>query len=231
MNRSSDASDPLAGLPVIRVEIVEDRSPPSDGGFLRVRRLLLRNHYENGRSSHPYVYDIVDRDALDAVAIVIEAESLSGDPTICVRSSLRPPLALRGTHDQALGSESISVQWEIPAGLVEPSERSMEGLRVAAAREAYEETGVELTETDMLPLGPRAVLTPGMVGETVHFFHTRIDTLPSTPPPEDGSPVEAGGIIRFVPLYEILLACRDGRIRDIKTEIGARRLAERLGVR
>ena len=83
----------LEERPRVAIEIVADRTATSraDEGFLRVRRLSLRNRYDDGSHSAPYAYDCVERTAMDAVVIVLHTD----DGRVCLRSSIRPPVALR----------------------------------------------------------------------------------------------------------------------------------------
>ena len=46
----------------------------------------------------------------------------------------------------------------------------------------------------------------------------------SVPPPGDGSPMEEGCVLQFVPLAEALRMCDRGDIEDAKTELVLRRL-------
>jgi ADP-ribose pyrophosphatase len=218
----------LDGLPTISVEVVADHSAtvPGDHGFLRMRRLTLRNRYEDGSESETYRYDLVDRAAMDAVAIVLVAGEGEGC-SVCLRSALRPPLAFRGEYAIPLPEPAPNpVQWELPAGLIEPEERGESGIRACAAREALEEVGIELAPEAFSRLGPAATLTPGVLGEKVHFVVARVDPSRRGIPTEDGSPVEERAEVRFVPLADALAAARDGRLGDVKTEVGLRRLAE-----
>jgi ADP-ribose pyrophosphatase len=48
------------------------------------------------------------------------------------------------------------------------------------------------------------------------------------PPQGDGSPFEEGAQLEWVVLDEALARCADGRIQDLKTEVGLRRLREKL---
>lgn len=219
-------SDPLGGRPRVEVELVEDRTAGArcDRGFLRMRRVTLRNRYEDGSTSAPYAYDFVERDALDAVVIVLVA---GDEPRVCLRTALRPPLAFRSSYALPLPEAGDPVVWEVPAGLVEPSERGEEGLRATCARETLEEVGIELPPDAFERLGPAACLSPGVLAEKVHYFVARVDPSSRGVPLEDGSPVEERAEIRFVPLDDALAACRDGRIADVKTETAIRRLAER----
>lgn len=220
----------LGPRPRVRVEVVEDHTAEArcDRGFLVMRRLTLRNRYEDGHVSATYRYDLVEREALDAVAIVLWARHPDG-PRICLRSALRPPLAFRGAYAVPLEEPpgEPPVLWEVPAGLVEPEERGDAGLRACAARETLEEVGLELSPADFAPLGPAACLSPGVMAEKLHYWVAEVDPTQRRAPLEDGTPVEARAEIRFVPLAEALAACRDGRVADLKTETAIRRLAER----
>lgn len=219
--------DPLNERPRIEVQLVEDRTSASrcDEGFLRVRRLTLKNRYADGAESASYPYDVVERDALDAVGIILFAEA-SGERLVCLRSTLRPPLAFRSGYAIPIPDAAEPVLWEIPAGLVEPDEHGEDGLRRCCARETLEEVGLGLAPDAFVRLGPAACLSPGVLAEKLHFFAARVDPAQRGTPTEDGTPVEERAEVRFVPIEEALAACRDGRIADLKTETAIRRLAE-----
>jgi ADP-ribose pyrophosphatase len=223
-------SDDALETPAIEVAIREDRTAEArcDRGFLRVRRLILQNRYPGGRESAPYAYDVVERDAVDAVVMLLHTGGEGeGEPKVCLRSSLRPPLALRPGYRLPLPARGGNVLWELPAGLVEADERGVDGLRRSAARETLEETGLDVEPPSFELLGPPVYLTPGVIAEQVHFLAARVDPSLRGVPTEDGSPVEENAVIRFLPIAEALAACADGRIADSKTELGLRRLAER----
>ncbi len=225
---SSD--DTLDGLPSVEIEIVDDRTSNArcDEGFLTLRRLVLQNRWVDA-TSEPYRYDVVEREALDAVAIVLEANGPRG-PVICLRSALRPPMAFRKGYAVPLHGDDAAVRWEVPAGLVEPDEKGAEGVARCAARETLEEVGLELDPREFSVLGPSAPLSPGVLGESIHFMHALVDPSRRGQPTEDGSPVEAHAVVRFVALSDALAATRDGRVADVKTEVAIRRLAERRGL-
>lgn len=217
----------------IDVAIVEDHTESArcDRGFLRLRRLVLENRYADGTKSAPYPYDVVERDAIDAVAIVLWTK-VGGEVRVCLRTALRPPMTFRPGYALPIPEESGGgVLWEIPAGLVEPEERGSEGLAACAARETLEEVGLEISPSAFSPLGPPAGLSPGVIGEKIHFLVAEVDPSLRGTPTEDGSPVEENAEIRFVGLEDALSAVRAGLIGDLKTEVGIRRLAERLGER
>src|SRR5687768_17537078 len=117
-------------LPMIRLELIEDVSPQDSGGFLRLIRRRFRAHYPDGSSSEPFLYDSIDRRAIDAVVICAhfqlkEASSRgksSNDPSkegpwVYLRSALRPPLFNRAkTRGPYQVPEPIGALWELPAG-------------------------------------------------------------------------------------------------------------------
>lgn len=223
-------TDPLALRPKVRIEIVEDRSEGSraDQGFIRVRRLILRNVYEDGTQSRDYVYDCAERDAMDAVGIMLYTRQ-SGETLVCLRSSIRPPLALRPGYALPIQSGSADpTLFEIPAGLVEKDEHGVEGLKGCAARETMEEVGLPVDASAFELLGPATCLTPGLIAEKLHYLTAEVDPSKTEAPTMDGSPVEERARVVWVTLEAALDACRDGRIEDVKTEIALRRLAERL---
>jgi len=208
---------PLPELPKVALEVlsVTDAEPP---GFLTLRRydLVL---VQDGKRSAPYRYDAVDRRALDAAVMIAHSVGDDGQAEVYLRSAVRPPVGLRPN-----GSKDQTVLWELPAGLIEPGEEP----RAAAARELDEELGFTVTAEQMEPLGEWAYPAPGFVGEIHHFFHVRVDPRTQHAPAGDGSPLEEGAMIVKIPLREALAACRNGVIRDEKTELALRRLADEL---
>jgi len=222
----------LGSPPNVRIVVEADHTAESrcDEGFLRLRRLSLRNTYPDGTSSRVYRYDVVEREATDAVGIVLWAPGPDG-PRVCLRSALRPPLAFRDRHALPVDDAHLApVLWEIPAGLVEPGERGEQGLRECAARETLEEVGLEVLPEAFSALGPPACLSPGVLAEKVHFFMATVDPSSGGEPTADGSAVEEYAEVQFVLLSQALEAVRDGRIGELKTEVGLRRLAEVRGV-
>lgn len=217
--------------PLIHIEIVDDQSASArcDQGFLKLRRLHLRNRYHDGRESEPYPYDIVDRAALDAVVMLLHRTGPSG-LEVCIRSSLRPPLGVR-THAEAA---PVTVLWEVPAGLIEPEEAAgvsvdgvLPGVLACAARETLEETGYVVPEARFTPLGRMTYLSPGVLAERLHYVMASLDGCRVGDPTLDGSPVEEGSALLFVPLAEALAAVDRGDIQDAKTEVALRRFAAR----
>lgn len=203
--------------PKVELEIVREKRDEG-AGFLSLRRFELVCVRPNGTKSRTFAYDVVDRRALDASVMAAHYEE-NGRRFVYVRSAVRPPLALR-----SLPPKASPLLWELPAGLVEPSEEP----RAAAAREVEEELGFSVTHEDMQPLGAPSYPAPGFIGEAHHYFHVVVDPKTRREPSGDGSPLEEDAQILALPLDDLLEACRRGEIRDAKTELALRRLADVL---
>lgn len=217
---------PLPPLPRIALREVEDLSPPDAGGFMRLRRQRWRAVYADGKESEPFVFDRIERKALDAV--VVAAHYREGDRRmVYLRSAIRPAAMMRPLHSRPIAEkETLGLLWELPAGLVEADECSVEGLRGCAARELAEETGFQVAPERMQPLGPSSFPAPGVIGERHHFFHVEVAPGARREPSEDGSVLERGALIVAIALDEALALLRSGEIEDEKSEIALRRLAE-----
>lgn len=205
--------------------VEEDRTDP--GGFIARRARRLRIARPGAPPSRPFVYDEVARRALDAV-VIAPFFRRGGELFVVLRTALRPPVVLRGTLGEALPREALGALWEFPAGLVEPEENSVSGLRRAALRELEEETGFCPGEGALVELGAAAFPAPGVIAEAHFFFAAEVDPDARRAPSLDGSPLEEYFELVAVPLSVVLTAARSGRLRDAKTELAARRLAERF---
>lgn len=223
-------SGPVPLPPAIRVEVVRERGISAEG-FLRVRHVALRNHYEDGSHSAEYDYFMVERRLLDAVTLLLYRHTQAG-PEVVLRSQLRPPLAFRDTYDVPLAANGTgAVQWEVPAGLMESGERGEEGLFARASAEALEEVGYELAPTRFSMLGPATSLSPGLIAEKLHFVCAEIrEGDVHRAPQGDGHAVEEHSVSMFVPLRDALAAVDQSRVHDIKTELALHRLAKKLGL-
>lgn len=225
----SDTKMPLPELPIVTLQLVQDQSPKAEAGFLRLVRRRLVAIDQHGVSSAPFVYDEVDRLALDAVVIAAHYADSAGRRQVYLRSAARPPVLLRPSHRNAQAAYARSNGlWELPAGLVEPDELSVEGIRRCAQRELKEELGFSIYPDSLLPLGPSTFPCPGIMGERHYFFHVVVNPKYRQEPTLDGSAIERLGAIIEVPLDDALQWCRDGYLEDAKTELGLRRLAELL---
>jgi ADP-ribose pyrophosphatase len=213
--------------PEIQLEFLEDLSPQAEPGFLRVVRRRLRAHYPDGTQSQPFVYDEVDRKAIDAVVIVAHYADADGRRFVYLRSALRPPVVFRDrTRSPIPAQDPASSIWELPAGLVEPGEQSREGLLAGAARELGEELGFDVAPGRLRELGPSTFPAPGIIAERHFYFAVLVEPATRREPDLDGSALEHGGLVLPLPLEDALSLCRTGGIVDAKTELGLRRLRE-----
>lgn len=221
-------------LPAIRLELVEELPAGPQDGFLRLVRRRYRAHYPDGSVSRPFVYDAVDRRAVDAVVIAAHhapGRHRAGGRWVYLRSAVRPPLLLRG-QSRALPGEPPrhGGLWELPAGLVEEEELGRpEGTRESAQRELAEELGFRVDMGRLRPLGRAVFPTPGLCAEKHHYFEVEVDPKERGEPMLDGSALERSGRIVALDLREALQLCASGAIEDGKTELGLRRLLEKYG--
>ncbi len=230
MERTPRDAQSIPSTDGVRVELIEDRTHAvaSDGGFIKVRRYTLATRYRDGRVSEQYPYDVVDRDALDAVLIALTAAQLghARDPLVCLRTALRPPVALRAQRSLAVPEQPTALLWELPAGLIELSP-SADPVRETAARECREETGYAVASDQFETLGAPVFLTPGLCAEKIHFVHAWVDR----DDPRDVTAtelVEQASEIAWVALSQALALAEQGVIQDCKTELALRRLADKL---
>ncbi len=220
----------MALPPLPRIVLVQEsvcRTDDSAQAFLHVERTVLRAKFEKDEPSEPFTYDIVARERLDAVVIAAHYTDENGQRMVYLRSALRPPVGLRPRDAWPMPErDDLGQLWELPAGLVETDERSVEGLRRCAARELFEELGFEVEPEKLETLGPSSFPAPGIIGERHFYFHVRVDPARRVAPSEDGSVLERNAAIVVVSLDEALNLARQGMLEDAKTELGLRRLAE-----
>jgi ADP-ribose pyrophosphatase len=211
---------PLPALPDIRLIVARDRTEGAraSGGFFDVRRLDLVARYPDGSESEPFAYDMGARKALDAVVLAAHF-AVDGLRHVFLRSAVRPPCAFRAVEPSHGGS-----LWELPAGLIEVGEEPV----ATAVRELQEELGFSVSEADVRPLGEWTFPSPGILGERHVFFAIAVDPRSRGTPTEDGSALERAASIVSLPVADAIAYCRRGAIRDAKTELGLRRLAEEL---
>ena len=211
---------PLPDPPRIVLRVHRDKTAgaSASGGFLNLKRVEVVAHYPSGEESPPFAYDMCDRASFDAV-VVLAHFVREGARHVFLRSCVRPPLTFRelGAPDDAEG-----LLWETVAGLIDPGESPSE----AAARELEEELGFVAAPAALRALGPYTYPAPGIIGERHVFYHLEVDPLLRRTPSEDGSALEKGAAIVSLPLADALGHARGGRLRDAKTELALRRLAE-----
>jgi ADP-ribose pyrophosphatase len=216
-------------LPEIQLELLEDLSPSSPPGFLRLLRRRFVATYPDGSRSQPFVYDEVDRAAIDAVVIVAHFVAEGGERHVYLRSALRPPVVFRDRARSPLPAHDPPGSiWELPAGLVEAAEQSSRGLRVGALRELFEELGFRGDPDALVELGTSTFPAPGIIAERHFYFALEVVPERREEPEHDGSALEHDGVVFSLPVAEALAMCRSGAIVDAKTELGLRRLAERF---
>lgn len=213
--------------PPVRLKLVHDQSPKAEPGFLRLVRRQLVAIDAQGNQSQPFVYDEIDRNAIDAVVIAAHYNDIAGNTRVYLRSAARPPVLLRPVERNVSPSYvCLDGLWELPAGLVEPDELSEEGIRRCAQRELEEELGFAVPVAALAPLGNSTFPCPGVVAERHYYFHVTVSPNERSAPTLDGSALEHLGAIIDVSLKDALHWCRDGSLEDAKTELGLRRLAE-----
>lgn len=208
----------LPDLPAITLHVARDRGAEAglSGGFLNLRRLELVATYPSGIASAPFKYDVATRASLDAVVMLAHYRDDEGEVVVYLRSAIRPPVALREIEPFDDGR-----LWEAPAGLIDPGEDA----RTAAARELDEELGVKVDPSALQDLGPWSYPTPGVIGERHVFFHVEVDPRALREPAGDG-PLEREASVCAIRLRDALERARLGELRDAKTELALRRLAE-----
>lgn len=221
---------------VVDLEIVADRTSTtrSDEGFLRVRRLVLRNVRRDASRSATYPCDIVSRTRTDAVAIVLydEREGASGrrEVRVALKAAVRAPIFLR-RHQRLTQPDDRAYDTvaEIVAGMLEPEDTGPDGIARRAVHEASEEAGLDLSPRDVAALGAESFPSPGITDEKVHFRAARVALDAPRAPEGDGSVMEEGTRVVVLPLRAAIVACRRGDIPDMKTEIALLRLCDAIG--
>jgi hypothetical protein len=217
---------------IAEIEVVEDRTPGSrcDEGFLTVRRLTVRNRYADGSVSADYPCDIVSRPSPDAVALLLYRIGADRDIKVVLKESPRVPIYLR--KDLALEVEeprTYRTILEIVAGMIEAGDGGREGMRRRAAAEAREESGHEIDLAQVAELGDGTFASPGTSDEKVYYCSVPLDALEGGEATGDGTTMEEATRPVVFDLREAIRMCRDGRLPDMKTEVGLLRLADRIG--
>ncbi len=219
-------------MTVAAIELVEDRSAISrcDEGFLRLRRLVCRNRRADGSFSRSYNIDLIDRRAMDAVAVVLwRRVPGTGRVDVLIRRNLRPAAYFRKDHDKAVDDprEYIDLP-EIVAGVLEEDDKGEAGVRDRAAKEALEEAGYPIDPDEVVFLGAPFFVAPGVLSEKVFLVAAEVGSLTPVEQTGDGSPLEEVGPTDWVDIDDLLGRCDSGEVEDAKTELGVRRLKDRL---
>ena len=223
----------MSATRLARIELVADRTKESrcDEGFLKMRRLRLRNHYTDGTTSREYSCDVVSRPGADAVAVVLwhrEEKRI----LVHLRLGTRAAVYLRRDKKSELvqpDERTYDTLEELVAGILEKEDTGPEGLRRRGALEAHEEAGYALSPGEVRILGSGFFPTPGVTDEKVFLAEAEVDPEDKGEAEGDGSVMEEGATTVVRELREAIAACRRGEIVDAKTEIGLFRLADALG--
>lgn len=218
---------------LLRIEVVEDRTSSSscDRGFLTLRRLLVRNHYEGGQTSEPYPCDLVRRPGSDAVVAVLYERTEDGRVEVLLRESARVPIYLRKDEEFVHPDprQYLSIL-ETVAGIVEPDDPpGLPGWRRRGSIEALEEAGLSIEEGELSPLGGETFASPGTSDEKLFFVAGEARLEDAGGGLGDGSGMEEWSVLHRFDLCEAIRACRTGLIPDMKTEVALLRLADALG--
>ena len=229
-DNNSRSGDSQARAAIVEELVVESDEVVGQGGFLAIRRLKLRNRRADGSLSAPYTNDAVVRPyGQDAVVVAIFARAADGI-RVLVRSGLRPTIALGRDANAAPLPEPLPSLFvtELVAGILEVGDRGPAGLARRAAAETLEEAGFVVDPAKVIVLGAGAFASPGSLFEKEYFAAVEVDPSTQIGLAGDGSPMEEGASTRWLPIGEAIAMCVRGEISDLKTEVGLRRLRDRL---
>ena len=178
------------------IEVVADLSAESrcDEGFLRLRRLRLRNHYQDGTRSQVYPCDVVSRPGSDAVVAVLYEIDGARRVRVLLRDGPRAPVYLRSAGRFVHPDPRVYLSlMELVAGLVEESDGAGDaGLCRRAAIEAREEAGVNLLAEQFRVLGSESFASPGNGDEKLRFCCAQTELSAASAGGGDGSVMEEG---------------------------------------
>lgn len=218
---------------VVDYEVISEEDLGA-GGYLRLRRVHLKNRYRDGALSRQYFCEFVDRPrhGTDAVVVGLWHRDAQGGVHVLLRQGLRPTLRFGRPADRLTVPDAAPFLFftEVVAGILEEEDHGEAGIRQRAAIEALEEAGLRVDPAAIERLGGPVFPTPGMAPECFFLLHAEVDPQSAVLPEGDGSPMEEGSRQRFVPIKDAIAMCDRGEISDAKTEILLRRLAARLGV-
>jgi len=213
-----------------------------DKGFLRVIRSEVTFHYPDETKSKPCIVDRISRKCEDAVVMIIYFYDAEEVLYVYLRSAIRPAIALRKDEfflsekknlfskpNQLIDCSNEGNLWELPAGLIENEENTYDGVKKAAARETLEEIGFDVNANNFSWLGKRSFPSVGLSGERLFFLSADVTNMKRVEPCLDGSPFESHGEVIAIPLSDAIKAIDNGYLVDMKTEVGLRRLENKLG--
>ncbi|MBL9019683.1 MAG: NUDIX hydrolase [Myxococcales bacterium] len=200
------------------------------GGFLKLRRLRMRNQRDDGSLSEQYCCDSMARPyGQDAVVVAVFARGEHG-VDVLLRDGLRPPITLARSPAAAPLPEDPPGLFvtELVAGIIETTDKGESGLRARAAAEVLEEAGFVVDPACVMLLGAGMFAAPGALVEKEYFTAVEVEPAAQQPLAGDGSPMEEGATTRWLGLDDAIDACVRGDIVDMKTEACLRRLRDAL---
>jgi len=214
-------------LPFINHKIEVISSEIKHDGFNQIRITKNKIHYDidSEEVSEEFELDLFFKKYPDAVVIVPYV--LEPKPYVFLTSCLRPSQAT-AYYPTFQEEENIGNTWELPAGCVNPEEydQSLYGYKLAAARELKEETGLIVATDDLSFLGKRSFTGSG--SERLFFLDVEIKNQNKIDILGDGHPLEKHTRTCKISLHDALDYIEAGYLTDIKTEIGLRRLFNKL---
>ncbi len=216
----------IAGLEVEKEERI------GQGGFLTIRRMMVRNRREDGSRSRLYLCDLLERPlGLDAVVVAIFTRA-RGRIEVLLRDALRPALILGRSGSSPIPETDERDRLRFPelvAGIIEAEDKGEDGVRRRAALEVAEEAGYQVRAADVVLLGAGSFPVPGMIAERWWLTAVEVASPDHQPPAEgDGSPMEEGAATRWLALDDAIAACVSGTVEDAKSELTLRRLKDHL---
>lgn len=227
----------MSGKKIVSLVVLEDLTSQSkcDEGFMRIKRFRIANRYADQSCSEGYRCDVVYREAVDAVAVVLYWMTDGGQIMVVLRQCLRPPLFFRPIiFPESETSDSAFFIYEIPAGVIEVGEITPLAIAQRAEQEVWEETGIRLDPGRLIDLGSPVLTSPGFCIERVLIKTAQIDSNDwngrCLEHPGDGSLMEEGGKILSLPLEEAIRLCQEGNFSDGKTELALFRLSDYLNL-
>lgn len=201
-----------------------------EGGFLKLRRMRMRNRRPDGSLSEQYCCDTVARPyGQDAVCVAVFARG-TGGIQVLLRDGLRPGVTrARDVATAPITEEPPGLfMTELVAGIIEAGDRGEAGLRMRAVHETLEEAGFVVDPDQVFMLGAGMLPSPGAMVEKLYFMAVEVDPSAQQPLSGDGSPMEEGATTHWRGLDDAITACVRGEIFDLKTEAALRRLRDAL---
>lgn len=210
-----------------RLDVLEQQTI-GEGGFLKLRRLRLKNIRSDGTSSDAYTCDYVLRNKNNNDAVVVVLYRLLGNKIeILLRRGIRPALSTgRSKNGLVVEEKPMPIYFtEVVAGVLELEDKGEKGLLHRAKAEVFEEAGYEISLGDLRFLGAPSFPAPAVIPEKLFLFAAEIKKWHQKEKPSgDGSPMEEGAEVFWLGLDEALQKFHRGEYQDMKSELMCHRL-------